>query len=150
MNNLRRGFTLIEMMMVMVLVGVIMAVAIPFLRKPKDAASVDSAMNTVAAMHAVAKSVAVQRGRTAWLVLNASGGTAWVVVRKAGSSTAMDTIGKVENLNTRYGVTFTTNDDSLTFSPRGIGMDAGTVTMVFTRGSNTDTLTATATGRLVR
>jgi hypothetical protein len=62
----------------------------------------------------------------------------------------VDTVGRVEDLGSRFGVQFTTTRPVLTFTPRGIGGDPGGTRVVVTKGSVADTVTISAAGRLLR
>jgi len=143
----RRGFTLIEMLIVVTLIGLLLAIGLPFFRKTTENASVRGAMDAMSGMHAVAKAVAISRGRSAALVMNSSTSQVWVVARKA-TSLALDTVGKVEDFNSRFGVTFTTTQGALIFTPRGIGSSLTGTIIVISKGGFSDTLTVTAAGRL--
>ncbi len=144
----RRGFTLIEMLLVIVIAGLLMGVAIPTFLKFSDKSALRSAAVAVSSMHARAKVAAIQRGRTTRLKMSAANNTMWVVSTNA-AGTGLDTIGKVENLNTRFGITFTTTRDSLTFTPRGIGFETSGTTIILLKGTKADTLTVTAAGRML-
>ena len=149
MNRSSRGFTLIEMLMVVVIVGIVLRVALPFLRTSTDKSSVHGAMDAIESLHARAKAVAIQRGRIGGLVLDASSGKAYIVVRNIGA-TAWDTVGSVENMNSRFGVTFTTTSPSIVFSPRGIGANASATTIIVRKNTFSDTLISSVGGRLLR
>jgi hypothetical protein len=97
----------------------------------------------------VAKTAAVQRGRTARLVVQPSSGRLWVVTNKA-TGTGVDTVGRVEDFRGRFGVTITTTRDTLVFSPRGVGLDPGGTVVIFTRATSVDTIQVSAAGRLFR
>ena len=143
-----RGFTLIEIVMVLTLVGVIMTVGVPFFRNATTKQSVRSAMSAMVAMHARAKSIAIQRARTTALVLNASAGTAVIV--SSGIGGTVDTVGRVESMAQRFGVTFTTTQTALMFSPRGIGTSTAGTTIIITKSGFSDTVTVSAAGRLMQ
>ncbi len=144
-----RGFTLIEMLMVVTLIGVLMIVALPFFRTGTDKASVRGAMDAISAMHAVAKATAIQRGRTARLVLMPSQSMAVVVAAKV-TGPGVDTVGRVEDLASRFGVRFTTTRDTLTFTPRGIGSDLSGTLIIVSKAGFIDTVSVTAAGRLMQ
>lgn len=145
-----RGFTLVEMLMVVVLIGIMLTVALPYFRGSTGKGAVRGAVDAIVSLHSVAKTVAVQRGRTTRLVMSAGNGTMVVVANKVGTTTGVDTIGRVENLNNRFEVTFTTTRDTLLFSPRGVGLDPGTTTIIVSKGTARDTVTISAGGRLFR
>ena len=145
------GFSAIEMIMVIVVVGIMMAVAIPFLRNSSAKTSVRGAADTISRLYATARAASIQRGKTAWLVLNHSASTVLVIASKV-SATGVDTIVKPENLNTLYSVTFTNTNDSLVFTPRGIGANLVTTQVVLssTSGGIVDTVLIYPTGKIKR
>jgi prepilin-type N-terminal cleavage/methylation domain-containing protein len=149
MKRASRGFTLIEILMVLVLVGIMLRVALPFFRTATNKSSVRGAMDAIASMHARAKGVAVQRGRIAGMIMDASSGKVYVVVRNTGA-TAWDTVGRVENMQSRFGVTFTTTQNAIAFSPRGIGADVAATTIIISKSGFSDTLVSSVGGRLIR
>ncbi len=144
----RRGFTMIEMLLVIVIAGLIMGVAIPTFLKFSDKSALRSAAVAVSSMHARARIAAIQRGRNTRLKMSATNST-MVVISTNAAGTGVDTIGKLENLNTRFGITFTTTRDSLTFTPRGIGFETSGTTIILLKGTKADTLTVTAAGRML-
>jgi prepilin-type N-terminal cleavage/methylation domain-containing protein len=146
----RRGFSLVEMIVVLVLVGILSAIALPFLRTAPAKSSVHGATTAIASYHAIARNAAIARGRTAVLVIKAAAPATVLVVLKRFGSTAVDTVGAVENLYDRFAVTLTTTSDSVLFTPRGIGVSTSTTTVVATRGGVADTLTISAAGRVLR
>lgn len=143
------GFTLVELVIVVVLVGILMTVAFPFFRGANVKGELRSGGDAIANMHAVAKQVSIQRGRTTRLVMDQSAYTVVVTANKV-SGTGVDTVGRVENLASRYGVRFTTTTPTLVFSPRGIGTEATGTTIIVTKSTYADTITISAAGRLVR
>ncbi len=142
------GFTLIELVLVVVIAGLMMGIAIPYLRNSSDRGGVTESAVVISSLHARAKLAAIQRGRVTRLKMNASQSTMWVTVSKT-TGTGVDMIGNVENLHDRFGITFTTTRDSLTFTPRGIGTESSGTTIIISKGSAADTITISAAGRLV-
>lgn len=149
MRRTTRGFTLIEILIVIVIIGAAMAIGFPFFRSATLKGDLRSGGDAIAQLHAVAKQTAIQRGRTARLVLDPSAYTAVVTVTNA-AGTAQDTVGRVENLSNRFGVRFTTTTNTLVFTPRGIGSEATGTTIIVTKGNFADTITISAAGRLIR
>jgi len=146
----RRGFTAIEILIVMVLIGLMTAIALPYLRTGPSKSSVQGANSAIASYHAIARNAAIARGRTAILVLRAAAPAMVLVVARRPGSSAVDTVGAVANLYTTFGVALTTTSDSVIFTPRGIGVSTSTTTVIATRGDVADTLTISPAGRLIR
>src|SRR5256886_17585729 len=71
----RKGFTLIEMITVFVLIGVIAAIGLPRLRDGLEKQNVRSAKALIATMAATARGAAIQRGCAA--TLNMTVDSAW-------------------------------------------------------------------------
>lgn len=147
----QRGFSLIEMMMVVVIIGIMLRVGLPYFRTSNTKADVRGAMDLVSALHAKTKQSAVQRGRVSQLIMDRTNTTMVVVANKV-SGSGVDTLGKVENLATRFGVTFTTSPtrDTLMFTPRGLGVEPNDTRIIIRKGTFLDTLVISSAGRLMR
>ena len=144
-----RGFSAIEILIVMTIVGIMMTVALPMIRNATVKSNIGGAMSAIAGLHAVARNAAVQRGRTAVLYLDATNAKVVVILKRPGS-TAVDTVGTPENLATRFAVRLATNRDSVIFTPRGIGTAASSTVVIVSRSDYADTLTISSAGRLLR
>lgn len=146
-----KGFTTIEMVIVVVLMGVIAAMAFPRIRGALDRQNVRSARAAAQTFVVKARAAAVQRGCRGTLHLPADG-RMWVticrVVPAAGST--IDTLGPIETLGSRYNVTITPSRDSVMFDARGMKINFERVTVVFTHGSITDSLVVNELGKVVR
>ena len=146
-----RGFTLIEMMIVVVVIGAMLAFALPYFRSSNTKSDVRGAMDAIAALHGLTKQTAVQRGRITRLVMDRAAGTMVVVASKV-TGTGVDTVGRVQSLSSRFGVTFSTSPtlDTLIFTPRGIGVESGTTAIIVSKSGFADTLAVSSAGRLIR
>lgn len=145
----RRGFTLIEVMIIIVIAGVLMLVAFPKMSQALVRANVNGARSAVASTFARARAAAVERGRGTRVRL--TGNRLYVtsaprLVPLSGST--LDTVGTVQNLNQQFGVTATLDNDDLGFDPRGFGTNTGTTTVSVTKSSYTKTLIISPFGRL--
>lgn len=151
MTKTIRGFTLVEMLMVVVIIGLMLRFGLPYFRSSNIKADVRGAMDLVTAMHGKTKQLAVQRGRVSQLIMDRTNATMVVVANKT-SGTGVDTVGKVENLSTRFGVTFSTSPtrDTLMFTPRGLGVESGDTRIIISKGGFLDTLLISSAGRLMR
>lgn len=145
----RRGFTLVELMMVVVIGGAIMLLGFPRLNQAFVSANLNGARSAVASTFARARAVAVETGRPTRLRFN--GNSIFItasprLVFVAGSD--RDTVGTIQNLNQQFGVTAALSADDLGFDPRGFGTNTGTTTVTVTKGSSSRTLTISAFGRV--
>ena len=144
----RGGFTMIEMLLVIVIAGLMMGIAIPTFLKFSDKNAINSAAVAVSTMNSRARLSAVQRGRTTRLMIQPSSNQMWIVSMNV-AGTGYDTLGSVENLNTRFGITFTTSSTSISYTPRGIGTATTSTTIILSKGTKADTLTVTPAGRML-
>ncbi|MGD2136116.1 MAG: prepilin-type N-terminal cleavage/methylation domain-containing protein, partial [Gemmatimonadales bacterium] len=117
-----RGFTIIEVLIVIGLIGLMAAIAMPRIGDALINQNVDSGRAAVVSMHAKARAVAIQRGMTSALVFN---GNTVLVISRNPVTRAVDTVGAPNDLYDRYGVSVVTSRDTLQFDPNGIGADGG-------------------------
>ena len=141
----RAGFTMIEMLIVMVIFAILTAVAMPKLGRSRTLSNVSSAKTQIAMMLSTAKGAAVSRGSTT--VMHRTGNTIWV----SGATTA-DTIVRPQALGTRYGVTISvpTGSDSVVFDPRGMAQLSTQTRFVVTRDTKVDTVCVTRGGAIMQ
>jgi prepilin-type N-terminal cleavage/methylation domain-containing protein len=145
----RHGFTLIEMMMVVVIISLTTLMAVPRFRAAVNRSNLTSARGTVMASYSAAKAAAAGSGRIATMYVN--GNKIWVTAKprlKAGAGT-VDTIVLPKNLYTMYGVTAaTTNGDTVTVNQTGLGNLANEVRL--THGNIADTVKINQYGRVYK
>jgi prepilin-type N-terminal cleavage/methylation domain-containing protein len=141
----QRGFTLIEILFVITLIGVILAVALPRLGEAVSKQRLRSSRDAVVTWHARARAVAIEQGGYSMLEFVAPNklrlrsfqqGTGWTMVDST-------------NLQDRYGTTFTTTSTTLLFDPRGLGWSSA-ATVTLTNGTNSDQVGFGAFGRVIR
>jgi prepilin-type N-terminal cleavage/methylation domain-containing protein len=145
----RNGFTLVEALMVIVVIGLVSLIGLPRLQNAWAHSNVLSSKAKITSLYARARASAIEGSRTAILVVN--GGNAYVVARPrlvdlAGST--FDTITPVENLYTQYQVNLTADVDSLPIAPTGLGLNGAQV--VLTKGSYADTVFINQYGRILK
>ena len=133
MSRNRTGFTLMELMIVIVLIGTLLALSMPKLNKVDAQAGTRSAAQTVAAQLATARAAAIATGYPARLTLSGNA----ITIATSDSNGTYATLGKSIPLSD-FGVTVTGSPAStVNFDPRGFAtgisglqrfiVDAGTI-----------------------
>jgi prepilin-type N-terminal cleavage/methylation domain-containing protein len=150
----RVGFTLIEIMIVVVIFGVMVLVAYPKASRALLKNDVRSARTALANMFSKARAVAMQGSRTARVEFNNNN----VFVTRSprmdgvGANGDRDTVGGVQNLNTVYGVTLSSTVPSIDYDPRGFasGLSATALKFYVTRSGQRDSLALDYLGRVTK
>lgn len=150
MSN-RAGFTMIEMTMVVIIVGVIGLIAFPRIRGALDSQNVRSARAASSTFVTTARAAAVQRGCRGTLHMRADG-RMWVTVCTVtpAAGKTLDTLGTVEPLGERYSVTVAPSRDSVAFDARGMKSGFERVTVTFAHNDILDSLVVNELGKVVR
>ena len=136
----RLAFTLLELVVVLSLVGLLMALAVPRFSAMRDSASVRAAMADLGADFSMARQSAIARRTAVAVVLDTTLGT--VVLRSAGRAFSRHT------LHATYGIVLGANRDSAVYDPRGLGYAVSNLTVTVRRGAIVDTLTMSRMGRV--
>jgi prepilin-type N-terminal cleavage/methylation domain-containing protein len=143
----RGGFTLVETMVVVVVIGLVSLIALPNLQNAWAHSSVLSAKSKVTSLYYRARSTAVESSRTAILVV--SGGNAYLVARpRQDGAAGVDTVTRVENVYTQFQVNLTSDADSIRVAPTGLGINGAN--LVLTKGSYADTVSINQYGRILK
>jgi prepilin-type N-terminal cleavage/methylation domain-containing protein len=148
------GFSLIEMVIVMVILGVIVGISVPGLSTWYRGRAVHAATDRFASAHGLARSTAIRYGRLSELHINASANSYWIEVDTTGGR---DTIGGIWQ---DVPVTFSSTQSLLCFDQRGLPSTRTTtasltcgspaVKVIFTVQGASDTVETTALGKIVR
>ena len=153
--NSGEGFTLVEVVAVMLTMGVLAAIAFPSLARALARAKVGTTRDVFFSAHSLARLVARQYGRNSELHVDPLGSTFWVTIDTASlpGLTRLDTIGPVIDVGEQFGVKLISNRRLLCFNTRGLGTPAGAcelpnATIVFSIGTVADTATISRLGRL--
>ena len=147
MKGRTAGFTVIEMMLAITVLGILTTISVAPIRDTMAREAVRGARMTTATHVARARSAASTRGCAAVLHFDSNGGM-WVTacaVNQAG----IDTVGAVDDLDTRFDVQFSANQDSVVFQPTGMMTSTGTLQIEFQRGDISDSLGISPVGRLL-
>jgi prepilin-type N-terminal cleavage/methylation domain-containing protein len=147
----RRGFTLVELMVVVVLMAAMVALALPKSRTLFLRSSVRGARTTVFNAFQQAKVTAVSQGRTATVNMPGAGQLFISAAPRRnpcpGGGCTMDTIGLVRELTTQYGVTLTPSQATYAYDSRGLGPNTP-VTVELRRDPERDTVWVSGFGRV--
>lgn len=148
----RRGFTMIELMVVIVLMAALIAFGLPKGRAIFVRANVRAARTTVFNAIQQAKVTAITQGRTAGVTFENGTGRMFVSAspRRApcpGNNCTVDTIGLVRQLATQYGVTVNSTQNVYAFDSRGLGAN-NDVTIEVRRDLERDTVWVRGFGRV--
>jgi prepilin-type N-terminal cleavage/methylation domain-containing protein len=143
----RRGFTAIELVIVMTIAGVLATVVLPRGREAYARSQMRSAKQEVAVTLVRARATAIQNGRAARFVRQ--GNVVKVVLESGGQ---LVQIGPANDVSKGYGVALVTAPDEIRFDPRGFafGIDPATgyQSIRVTRGTVTDSVCVTRFGRI--
>lgn len=138
----RNGFTLIEMVVVIVVMGLILMIAMPKLTNWSNGAAARGARTAATSMLAKARASAIQNSQPTRAAFNGTNGAVVVVATS-------DTLEKVQ-FGTEYGVSMSPSSWSVTYDPRGIGAYQSAVTVTFTKSGKSSSLTVSGYGRVAQ
>jgi Tfp pilus assembly protein FimT len=133
--------TQLELIVVLIVGGILTALAVPRLVRLRDASSVRAAMTDVGAAFATARQAAVTRRTSVAVVFDTAAGTLRV-------SSAGETILR-RSLRSSYSVSLGANRDSAVYDARGLGFGLTNLSLTVRRGTFVDTLTMSRLGRTV-
>lgn len=145
----RSGFSLIELLIVITMVGILTAIVTPTIRRAVIRNNVISARNAMANLYTTARLTGVQTTRR--VVLKRTGNVVHVAafprLTPLGGSTR-DTVGTPVDLNEEYGVTLTASVDSILLDPKGFG--GSSLTWVVSRDGFADSIRVNNLGVVIR
>lgn len=136
----RNGFTLIEMLLVVVILGLVTLLAIKPMRETQQSSRVRGAKVAAATYVVTARTTAITRGcRSTVHFTQGASATAWITACRLTSrgavTTLIDTVGSVDQFGTRVGVTLTSTVDSIPFDAQGLFVNGAKSVVRFTKGS---------------
>lgn len=142
------GFTVVELLWVIVIMGLMGAMGIPRIRGALQKQNVKSARVAGVAHIVKARAAAVQRGCRATVHVRSTG-LIWVTACKT-AGPGIDTLGSVDDLRERYGVTVSATRDSIQFDPRGLSLGNQSGTVFVSNAVAADSIVINAVGRVVQ
>ncbi len=157
----RRGFNMIEMIVVMIVVGLVIAISAPRIKDGLEKINVREARVSMANYVARTRGSAVARGcRTVLHMTQGTTGKVWITSCKPSDmgrppavALSVDTVGTVDQLASRYGVNLYSSVDSITFDRRGIATTFAFSTIRVTGAAYStikDSLRVNPVGKVVR
>lgn len=151
--NGARGFTVIELLTAVVIVGITTAFGVPRLLEQMGLAQRRSATNQFVSAHSLTKATAIRYGRVAELHIDVSGSRYWIEVDTSYGGGVTDTL----RMHDYYGqdMTMASNRSMVCFDGRGLPSTAGAceaadATVVFAQSSRADTVSFTLLGQVLR
>ena len=148
----RRGFSLVEMLIVVVIIGIMLSIGFPKLRSGMANNNVRAARTALINMIAGARNASSQTNRSTWVKVEGNRALVIATPRLAvlGGST-FDTIGPIQNLGQLYGVTITpATADSFRFNPTLTSLDIVGKSFIITRSGYADTVSVDGLGRVLK
>ena len=152
----REGFTITELIVVLVMIAASMAVALPAMVDAYQRWSVRTGADEFASAHRLARSSAVWYGRLAELHVDPASGHFWVEVDTATGAVMKDTVGPVKRLKPGVQLSLDPADrDVICFDARGVPAlsspcDLPGVTLLFEAGDKQVEVRSTGLGKLLR
>lgn len=137
---LRTGVTLIELTVVLAVIAILAAIALPRAGRVLDRARVSAATMEGVAVFGVGRHLAIRRGRRTTVVIDTATATMLVLV---GDDTAHR-----RPLGVTHGVRLRATRDSMSFHPTGIGYGTANLTLRLERGRAADTIVVSRLGRV--
>ncbi|HEX9565499.1 MAG TPA: GspH/FimT family pseudopilin [Gemmatimonadaceae bacterium] len=139
---MRSGFTLLELSVSLVLVGLMAGLTMPRYVAWRDRIAVEAAASTAVSLLATARHAALRRA--AVTAVRFDTGTAEVLVHSRSDTIERRPLGEV------HGVRLTATRDSIAYGPAGLGYGAANTRLVMTRGAAAETVTVSRLGRARR
>jgi type II secretion system protein H len=143
------GASLVEMMVVVIIIGIVAAIAVPRFTNWVSALRVDGAASQIAADIAYTRMMAVREGRTASLTLS---GTDYIIATENTDGTVRRTLRTVKVANTYAGTTVTGagGNGRVAFDSRGVLKANSTSAITLSRLGRSQRLNISAIGRVTR
>jgi prepilin-type N-terminal cleavage/methylation domain-containing protein len=142
----RPGYTITEMIVVLLIFGVVVGLSMPRLHAASSSAGLRSARQQTASYLAQAHALAIQRGKEAWF--NCSGNTISVTVDSSGTQVVYM---RAHDLSREHSVTIASaSSNTIKFDSRGYAIGTGTVEkVVLTRDGMRDSVCISKLGKVI-
>ena len=141
----RCGFTLVEVLMVITIVGILLGVVVPRYGKISGAMQVHSAKQEVATLLSQGRATAIQIDQTVNVVRSANS-ISLIAVSGSGSMLISQ-----QDLGSQFGVTLSATRDTVAYDSRGmVTGNTTTLKYVVTNGDTRDSVCLMALGKVTR
>ena len=137
---MRRAYTLVELLLVLTIVAVILAIAVPRGISSLDRITVTAAAADVQATMNYARSLALAGGSAVAIGVDSTTGELRI---RRGEELVM-----TRNVGQAHGVAVRASRDSMTYDPRGLGRGAANLSIVVRRGIAVETVFVSRLGRI--
>ena len=137
---MRRAFSAIELTIVVGILSVLSAIAMPAVTRLLDRVRVRAAVTEIESLFATARHAAIARGTPASVEID-------TVQRSISVTLDRDTLRK-GMLGTEHGIELATNRSSMTYTPTGVGYGAANLSVVVRRSAVADTVVVSRLGRV--
>lgn len=114
----RKGFSTIELVIVIVLIGIIATIGFPRLRIQMEKQNIRSAKALTATLVATARGTAIQRGCPA--TLNLSADSVWVTACQVSGAAGQVQVGTKKVVGREFSVTLAPSVATVVYDPRGL------------------------------
>jgi prepilin-type N-terminal cleavage/methylation domain-containing protein len=146
-----KGFTVIEMLLVITILGIVTLIGLPRMSAGRSSASVRGARTTLVNMLARTRIAAMETSRITLLKIDGNNAVILMRPRLLPGAGNVDTLGAVAPLGDSYGVSVTATIDSVRFDPRGLATGFGTgTTFLLARNGFTETVRVDGLGRVTK
>jgi prepilin-type N-terminal cleavage/methylation domain-containing protein len=137
---LRRAFTAIELTVVLGVVAILSAIAMPPATKLLDRIQVRAAVTEIESVFAAARHIAIARGEQSTVQIDTAAKIIFVTVDA-------DTVRRA-HIGAEHGVSMVSNRASTVYSATGLGYGAANLSIVVRKGSALDTIVVSRLGRV--
>jgi prepilin-type N-terminal cleavage/methylation domain-containing protein len=151
----RRGFTMIEAVMVVSVIGIVAAIGGPKVSLVLQRRSTSSGADQFVLTHSLSRSTALRYGRVAQLHIDQPGQRYWIDVDTSANGIGQRAIVANVRYPSENGLQMTSNRALVCFDARGIAStngscESGDAKVIFSDGVMADTVVTTILGKVLR
>jgi prepilin-type N-terminal cleavage/methylation domain-containing protein len=139
---MRRGLTLVELMLVCTVIGLVAGIVVPRIGATLDALRLEQAAHEVAGALTLARAAAIRRATYAQVIIDEPRGEIRV---ESGTDTLIR-----RDLRAMHRVALRASRDTVTFAPSGLGYGVSNSTIVVSIRARAETVTVSRLGRMRR